>query len=280
VGPLIGFFIALPFYEGDMLQLAEAIQQPMSHPEIKIPLYIIQGTATVFGLIVAPAFFLMSQRRSLGGLFQNSVEWIPALITAVVVIIFMVVNSVFIEWNSTMNFPDFAKGFESWAREREDTAAELTRFLTEFDSTAQLYLALVIIAVLPAIGEEIVFRGLIQKELFRATSNIHVSIWFAAILFSAIHMQFFGFIPRLLLGALFGYLYYWSGNLIIAIIAHFVNNAVSVIALYYYQQGTLGFDVESTDAAPPAMVLVSAAITAGLLYYFYRYYQDRNVALH
>ncbi len=280
VGPLIGFFIALPFYEGDMLQLAEAIQQPMSHPEIKIPLYIIQGTATFFGLIVAPAFFLMSQRRSLGDLFQNSVDWIPALVTAVVVIIFMVVNSVFIEWNSTMNFPDFAKSFESWAREREDTAAELTRFLTQFDSTAQLYLALVIIAVLPAIGEEIVFRGLIQKELYRATSNIHVSIWFAAILFSAIHMQFFGFIPRLLLGALFGYLYYWSGNLLIAIIAHFVNNAVSVIALYYYQQGTLGFDVESTDAAPPAMVLVSAAITAGLLYYFYRYYQDRNVALH
>jgi hypothetical protein len=204
----------------------------------------------------------------------------PAIVTAVVVIVFMVVNSVFIEWNSAVNFPDFARDFESWAREREDTAAELTRFLTQFDSSSQLYLALFIIAVLPAIGEEIVFRGLIQKELFRATSNIHVSIWFAAVLFSAIHMQFFGFVPRLLLGALFGYLYYWSGNLLLAIIAHFVNNAVSVVALYFYQQGTLGFDVESPDAAPTAMVLLSAALTAGLLYYFYKYYQDRNVALH
>jgi hypothetical protein len=113
VGPLIGFFIALPFYDGGMLDLAEAIQQPMSNPDIKIPLYIIQGSATVFGLIIAPAFFLLSQHRSLGDFFQKPVEWMPAIVTAVVVIVFMVVNSVFIEWNSAVNFPDFARDFES-----------------------------------------------------------------------------------------------------------------------------------------------------------------------
>lgn len=279
VGPIVGFFLALPFYDGGMLELAEAIQQPMNDPALKVPLYIIQGGATFFGLVVAPAFFLLNQQKSIRHFFHKQVEWIPVLVTIVVVIIFMIVNSVFIEWNSNFNFPDFAGGFESWARDRENAAAELTTFLTQFDSSAQLVLALVVIAVLPAVGEEIVFRGLIQNELVRGTNNIHLSIWFAAFLFSAIHMQFFGFVPRLLLGALFGYLYYWSGSLLIAIIAHFVNNAVSVLALYFYQQGTLTFDVESPEAAPASMVILSAALTAGLLYYFYKYYQERKIAI-
>jgi membrane protease YdiL (CAAX protease family) len=280
VGPLVGFFAALPFYEGGTTALWEAIQQPLKNPDVKIPLYIIQGFATFTGLIAAPALFLFRQQKSLADFFADKeVEWIPLLVTAFLVIIFMAVNSIFIEWNAEFNFPDFAREFESWAREREDSAAEMTQFLTNFSSSGELILAVVIIAVLPAIGEEIVFRGLIQNELYRATKNIHVSIWFAAVLFSAIHFQFFGFVPRLLLGALFGYLYYWSGNLILAIVAHFVNNAVSVIALYYYQQGTLSYDIESQEAAPPNVVMFSALLAAALLYYLYKYYQDRKIPL-
>lgn len=279
VGPIIGFFFALPFYDGGMVQLAEAIQRPLENPEIKVPLYIIQGFATFVGLIVAPAIYLIREQKSLGNFFDKRVDWIPALVTAFLVIVFMAVNSVFIEWNAEFDFPDFFNEFESWAREREDTAAELTKFLTDFGSLGELFLALAIIAVLPAVGEEIVFRGLIQNEVFRATKNMHVSIWFAAILFSAIHFQFFGFVPRLLLGALFGYLYYWSGNLMLAILAHFVNNAVSVTALYLYQQGKFDFDVESPEAAPLNIVMMSAILTAALLYYFYKYYQDRKTAI-
>lgn len=280
VGPIIGFFIALPFYDGSMIELADAIQRPMDHPELKIPLYIIQGSATFVGLLVAPAVFLRWDQRSLGDFFtRKGMALLPVVLTAAAVIVFMAVNSVFIEWNAEVDFPEIASDFEKWARAREDTATELTRFLTEFRSTGELILALFIIAVLPAIGEEVVFRGLIQNELYRGTRNIHVSIWFAAFLFSAIHFQFFGFVPRLLLGALFGYLYYWSGNLLLAILAHFVNNAVSVMALYLYQQGAFSFDVESTEAAPASMVIVSAVVTTGLLYFFYKYYQERKIAL-
>lgn len=280
VGPIVGFFLSLPFYDGEMLELAEALQDPTNNPEIKIPLYIIQGTVTFFGLIVAPALFLMHQEKTIRDFFGKRLHWIPVVVTVLVVIIFMIVNSVFIEWNANFDFPRFADGFESWAREREDTAAQLTELLTRFDSRGQLLLAIFIIAILPAIGEEIVFRGLIQNELYRGTRNIHVSIWFAAILFSAIHIQFFGFVPRLVLGALFGYLYFWSGNLVIAIIAHFVNNAMSVLALYFYQQGTLTFDVESPESAPMNLVVLSAALTGGLLYFFYKFYQERNTAIH
>ncbi|HEX8040418.1 MAG TPA: CPBP family intramembrane glutamic endopeptidase [Chryseosolibacter sp.] len=281
IGPILGFFLALPFYHGGMVELAEAIQQPLENPDTKIPLYIIQGCATFVGLIVAPTIYLNRERQSLSGFFRDKgLEWIPVIVTVSVVIIFMAVNSVFIEWNAKFSFPEFAKNFEHWAREREDNAAELTTFLTTFSSSMELMLAIAIIGVLPAIGEEIVFRGLIQNELYRGTRNIHVSIWIAAVLFSAIHFQFFGFVPRLLLGALFGYLYYWSGDLKLAILAHFVNNTVSVLALYFYQQGTFSFDVESTEAAPPNVVVLSALITGGLLYYFHRYFQDRKISIH
>jgi membrane protease YdiL (CAAX protease family) len=210
---------------------------------------------------------------------STGISTVPVVVTAFIVIIFMAVNSVFIEWNARFDFPDFANEFERWAREREDAATRQTEFLTNFSSIGELLMALIIIAVLPAIGEELVFRGLIQNELYRASRNIHVAIWFAAMLFSAIHFQFFGFVPRLLLGALFGYLYYWSGSLPLAIVAHFVNNAVSVVAIYFYQQGKLDLNLESQDAAPTGIVLTSAALTAALLYYLYRFYQDRKTAI-
>ena len=76
--------------------------------------------------------------------------------------------------------------------------------MTDFNSTRSA-LGLLVIALLPAIGEELVFRGILQRELWRGTLNIHVAIWVSAAIFSAIHMQFYGFVPRLLLGALFGY---------------------------------------------------------------------------
>jgi uncharacterized protein len=277
VGPLIGLLFAIPFYPGTFMELAESLQNPMDDPGLKMPLYIMQGFATVIGLIVGPAWFLTTEKRSIARFFtDHRFEIIPVLITSFVVIIFMAVNSVFIEWNSSVNFPDFAKGFETWAREREDIAAELTKFLTKFDSVFEVALAMVVIALLPAFGEEIVFRGIIQNQLFKATRNMHISIWVAAMLFSAIHFQFFGFVPRLLLGALFGYLYYWSGNLWLSVLAHFVNNGFSVLAMYFYQQGKLGFDLEKTESVPANIVLISALLTAGLLYYFYKYFENRQ----
>lgn len=277
-GPAIGYLLALPFYDGDT-QLIEAIQPPLQDPNIKIPLYIIQGAATGIGLILTPALYLMTRQKSLGNLFTTKgIDLAPVLITIFAVTVFMGVNSIFIEWNAKFDFPEFAENFEQWAREREDSLGELTKFLTQFGSDNEFLLALVVIAILPAIGEEIVFRGLIQNELFRGTRNIHVSIWFAAVLFSAIHFQFYGFVPRMLLGALFGYLYYWSGNLWLAILAHFVNNGVSVTALYLYQRGAFDFDVESQESMPVNVVIVSTMLTIGLLYYFYKYYQDRKIA--
>lgn len=276
IGPIIGFLIAMPFYDGSIQEMGVAIQAPLDHPEIKTTFYLMQGAATVIGLIMAPLLLVRVLRRSVAAIFRAH-TWIPLsiLMTPIIVIAFMGVNSLFIEWNTAFHFPEFLKGFETWAREKEDYATLLTKFMTEFNSVGEFVLAFIVIAMLPAIGEELVFRGLLQSELNKATKNIHVAIWISAILFSAIHMQFFGFVPRLLLGALFGYLYYWSGNIWISILAHFVNNGFAVVAMYLYQQGKLDFDMDSTESVPLPAVLLSVAVTFALLYYFRKFFKDQ-----
>lgn len=239
-----------------------------------------QGFATLVGLIVVPIILIKYFRKSSAVYFQvRPVDTIPLLMTPLLVIMFMGINSLFIEWNANMHLPEFLKGLEEWARKKEDLAEEVTKLMTHFDSFGELILAVVVIAVIPAVGEELVFRGLIQNEMMRATKRSHLSIWIAAALFSAIHVQFFGFIPRLLLGALFGYLYYWSGSLSISMVAHFVNNGFQVVGLYLYQQGTSDFNMDEETSLPWTMIIFSTLITAALLVYFKKYYQRQHTSI-
>lgn len=280
IGPLIGVMVAMPFFDGNFMDLVAAVQDPPAHPEVKVPLYIMQGCATFVGLIVGPVLLLLAFRRSVNDFFRNDHFSIkPIILTILMVIVFVGVNSFFIEWNAGLTLPESLKGFEDWAREKEDAAGVITTFLTNFESVGQLLLAIFVIAVLPGIGEELVFRGLLQKEFIKAGTNVHVSIWLAAILFSTMHMQFFGFVPRMFLGALFGYLYYWSGSLSLAMLAHFVNNGVSIVALYFYQQGAFEFDMESTESLPWQMVALSAGLTTILLTAFHKHYSDKQLSV-
>ena len=276
VGPMIGMLFAIPFMEGSIFSLLEMMQSPAGHPELKLPLYIIQGTSTFIGLIVGPSiFFLINKKESAKVLFnEKKVLPIALLLTGVVVIFFMIPNSAIIEWNANLEFPSWFESFERWARSREDLAAEITTFLTTFDTLGEFTIALMVVALLPAIGEELVFRGMFQREIEKGTGNAHTAIWFSAILFSAFHMQFFGFIPRVLLGALFGYMYFWSGNLIIPVFAHFVNNGFLVLMLYLYQKGIVTIDIESPESAPIYAVALFAVLTFGLLLLLKKHFES------
>ena len=276
-GPVLGVLIAAPFSNNGLLDFVSQMGNPLLYPEVKTPYMIVQGSATLFGLIALPSLYWWAVEKR--NPFQDVKAFNPLLgaFALVLMISFIVVDSVIIEWNSNLTFPSFLKGFEDWARSFETKAGEVTKFLTTFDSFGDFVIGMIVIAVLPGIGEELVFRGFLQPTLHRATNNIHVAIWFSAILFSAIHMQFFGFVPRMLLGALFGYLYYWSGNLVIPMLAHFINNGLSVIGIYLYQQGKIPVDIEDTEAAPWALVIICAAVAGVLLVQFQRYFQSRKL---
>lgn len=174
-----------------------------------------------------------------------------------------------VEINKMMKLPGILKDLEAWMLVKEKQMEVITKQLLVMKNPGDLVLNLFMIAVLPAVSEELFFRGCIQRIFTRWIKSAHAAIWITAIIFSAIHIQFYGFFPRMLLGALFGYLLVWSGNIWYPIVAHFVNNAATVIAAYVYQQQ--GKSLDELDTAMQiswTMYLLSAVTITALLYFF------------
>ena len=116
----------------------------------------------------------------------------------------------------------------------EQKAMQLTEAFLAMNNMGDLLINLFLIALIPAIGEDLLFRGVLQQLFTKWTGKIHLAIFISAFLFSAIHMQFFGFLPRFVLGLVLGYMFYWSKNLWLPILAHFTNNALAIIFTYQF----------------------------------------------
>ena len=144
-----------------------------------------------------------------------------------------------------------------WALTQEDLINTTIKNLLHVNSSSELLLNLFTIALLPAIGEELMFRGILQQTFQKAFKNPHIAIWLTALVFSFIHFQFQGFLPRVLLGGLLGYLFVWTQNLWVPIIAHLVYNAGQVLLQYFHQQGVLGIDLNEVEMVPIWLVGMS-----------------------
>ena len=264
-------------YGLDLAELASILTNPKETEYARSAIMMMQAITSVGIFIITPLFFLYKNLHLKFNEFLNSPEspLRPAFMTILIMLCFMIANSIVIEWNQSIQMPEFLSWFENWAQEKELQLEELTEYLTSFANIGQFLIALIVIAVIPAVGEELLFRGLIQNLLSKAFSNHHVGIWFAAILFGAMHMQFYGVVPRILLGALFGYLYYWSGSLSVAILGHFINNGLTLILLYLSQLDILDFDPTDAETSP-AFYVIAIFLVGGsaLLYLFKNYFQQ------
>lgn len=273
IGNVLAIITAI-IMTGSLTQVMEIVSNPSAYPEQKTMVLMMQGVASFGGFIITPLIFYYMMVK--GSILKDYFKLSPNVTTSIVITIimvfsFMIVNTIFIDWNANLQLPEVFSGLERWATELEESMADLTKYLTDFDSTGYFVLCVIIIAVIPGIGEELLFRGFLQNVFRKIFRNDHVAVWIAAILFSAIHFQFYGFVPRMLLGALFGYLYLWSGNLLIPIIAHFLNNFISLFSLYIYQKGLTEFDVESSEALPTMYILIFSALFVVTLIYFKKY---------
>jgi membrane protease YdiL (CAAX protease family) len=268
---VLGTIIASVLYGIPYDQLANKMgdmQDPVGLSIMKI----IQ-TASSFGVFIFPALFLA---------FTFSDSWQDFLQvnrsgqykTYLWVVLLMLVAipgiNILAEWNNTVRLPAALGEIEKMFRNLEDRAAQVTEAFMKMQGAGDLAVNLVVIAILPALGEELFFRGLLQRVFSDWSRNIHVGIWLSAFVFSALHGQFYGFIPRMLLGGMFGYLLAWSGSLWIPVIAHLMNNAAAVTATYLYQKGMLGFNPDETGTTPTETLLgiVSILLTLSMVYYF------------
>jgi membrane protease YdiL (CAAX protease family) len=206
--------------------------------------------ATSLGLFLCPAILLPLTERIPPGKFYSFKKLDLKILVLVLVV--MLVSMPFMEWvmltNQKLILPDFLKGLEHWIRRKEDETMQVTLLLLKMAGTKELVLNLFMIALVPAVSEELMFRGGVQRTLGRIFKNPHVAIWLSAVLFSAIHVQFYGFLPRMLLGAGFGYIYLWSRSLWYSMLGHFINNAYAVCVAFYMQKH--GMDISKIDSVP------------------------------
>jgi membrane protease YdiL (CAAX protease family) len=181
--------------------------------------------------------------------------------------------------NQQMVLPTWLSGVEEWMKSKEAEAEWLTKQFMSATTIGGLLVNLYLMAVLPAVSEEITFRGVLQQlfqgskvSMIQGSKVSHLAIWCTAIIFSAIHMQFYGFIPRMLLGALFGYMFVWTGSLWVPMLMHFVNNGMAV--LLYFLANKAGWEMDKVDAIGTGNTLwigvVSIVLTIGGIYAFRR----------
>jgi len=275
---VVGILFALPFV--GMADLMSSLSAEANTPESIYFLKYFQVLQSI-GLFVVPPIILallyhgeiyeyLNINHSTSG--QNYLFAALTLLMAIPFINFLG------ELNGQMKFPESLSGLENWMKTMEDAAEAMVEKFMKVESISGLMFNLFMIAVLPALGEELMFRGVIQRIFTRWTRNYHWGIWIAAFLFSAMHMQFYGFLPRMVLGAMFGYLLVWTGTMWVPILAHFVNNTMGVLGYYFIDKGIISKDVEEwgTGSGQFPMVIFSVVVAGFLLFLIYRSEQSKR----
>lgn len=225
-----------------------------------VKLKIGQGLSSLL-IFVAPPLILYGFTRhepmkAIG--FRKPVSGWMLLIGLALMFVSLPLTNLLGTWNEKMHFGMEALG--DLVQEMEDMAGDLTDRMLEVDTFGGLLMNLLVIALIPAIGEELTFRGVLQQALVKGCKNAHVGILLAAAIFSFIHFQFYGFLPRMFLGILLGYMFYYSGSLWVSILMHFINNGTAVVAAYLDYKGIAEIDYEQFGSTSNVWVLVASLI--------------------
>ena len=190
------------------------------------------------------------------------------LLVLLLMICMIPVTNLLVFWNEQMHFPDAFFTVEHWMREKEDAARALTDAFLQTGGSGAFFCNILIVGLLAAIGEEMLFRGTLQPILSRLFRSPAGGIVITGFIFSAIHFQFYGFFPRWLLGMLFGWLFYRTGKLPVAVWAHFLNNFIAILAAWQIHAGRWPEQVEYFGSRKEDLWFTAAAalVVCGLLF--------------
>jgi membrane protease YdiL (CAAX protease family) len=266
--------INMLFFSSLALGTAYVIWQSVSMDDPVIAKYmnsvIIAGTFGFSALVYA---FIVNNRKPFAYLkMDKGFKWSTFLLLVLVLCASMPALSWIVKWNEGLHLPQALSSVEQWIREKEETAAAMGKNMISGTSLSVLFANLLAMAVVPAICEELLFRGALLSWLKNSFHNKHLAVWLSALVFSAIHLQFFGFFPRLLLGAYLGYLFLWTGSLWVSITAHFLNNAVIVVAAFLYNIGYITTDYEQVGSGGGEVlaIVLSLCATTVMVWYLWK----------
>lgn len=180
--------------------------------------------------------------------------FIPILLSVLILVTANPFISWLVELNESLHLPEALKSVEQWMKTSEESAKVITAAFLDITSFLDLLYTLLIIGVIPAVGEELLFRGVLQRIFTKWFKNTFLAILLASIVFSAFHLQFYGFLPRMVMGLLLGYLFYYSKSLWLPILVHFINNGSIVIIAYFNPEILNNTELYSLSNSPFAWV--------------------------
>lgn len=269
---LAALLLAMPLFHVTLSGTMDLLNQPDDPRSLSLLKYF-QVTQSI-GLFIIPALLIgyLFEQSPTG--FLKAKQTGPAALYFIVFLL-MFVSLPLVNWlvdiNEMMKLPAFLKGMEDWMKAAEEQAGKLTDTFLAGKSAGNFLFNIFMIGMLPAVGEELMFRGVLQKLLQGWLKNIHVAIFITGLLFGAMHMQFYGLLPRMMLGVIFGYLFYWSGSIWLPIFAHFVNNSGAIIVSYLSNLGLVSQKYQDFGStANMFYIILSLLMTLSCLYMVYR----------
>jgi membrane protease YdiL (CAAX protease family) len=236
-------------------------------------LRIIQVLSQVVGFMMpAVVYAMLVQEKPWNYLGFNKIPlWSLLGIVAMFTIIPFL--SMVTDWNNSISFPESMSAIEEQMRSLQASSEEVIKLLI---GQGSLFSSLIIIAALAAISEELLFRSVIQQALIKIFRNAHLAIIMTAIIFSAFHLDFFGFFPRAILGLMLGYMFWMSGSIIPSMLMHFLNNAVIVMLYYLNTRGFTDIDVEHFGSTGNVLVIILSLIVTVAIFIFCNRFSERK----
>ncbi len=222
-----------------------------------LTIFILPPVITAVMVTDRPASFLAVNR---------SIEPNLVILAVLAMVVGIPAMDALVVWNESITLPESLSGLESWMQDNEESARRSVNMLLGGTSVGDLIVSLLIVAVLAGFSEELFFRGALQRLMASGRMNPHIAVWLTAFIFSAFHMQFYGFFPRLLLGAYFGYLLWWSRSLWLPFMIHTFNNAIVVYATWHEHNDEASDVLSGSPFDSPWAVALSVLLTVCAVY--------------
>lgn len=266
----------------DLMNLQEIISQAKTDQAARNAVLLFQALAGSVGTFLIPSLlFPKAIERNAHGFIRTLHPfrlYFLALAPAFI-LISMPIIGLLQEWNQAVKLPAAFADYEQMFQQMEQQARELTEIMVISPNAKAFFISLIVMALLPAIAEEFFFRGILQNFTRSVFYNPHLAVWFAAFVFSAIHGQFYGFMPRLVLGAFLGYLYHYSGSIWVPVLAHFVNNALALTGFVLLEKYPNVAIFKEDYHFPLWVSLLSAVLSVLMLIWFHKQ-QFRRLEAH
>ena len=251
-----------------------------SNPQDLNSLRFMQISSQLFTFVFPPiAYAFLVKEKPVNALGLKNVKILWLLIGTAMIFAIMPLNSILAEWNAGLKLPESLSALEQMIKDMQESASAMIEKFVSVDTIGGLMLNLFMIAGLAALGEELLFRSIIQTSLIKICKNAHVGILIASAIFSFIHLEFYGFVPRLILGMLLGYMFYFSGSIWVPMLMHFLNNGTVVLIYFLNNKGITNIDVDTFGQTSIPVLIVSIVVMIVLFLFSIKYSdKERTIA--